>query len=68
MCDEVGVYDRVEEVVVHCVIDVRILVVVAPKHTFCLFRIIRGFITAGDLPSCSIRKEIFVVRSCTRPE
>ncbi len=31
MCDEVRVYDRVEEVVVHCVIDVRILVIVAPE-------------------------------------
>ncbi len=28
---EVRVYDRVEEVVVHCVIDVRILVIVAPE-------------------------------------
>ena len=35
MCDEVGIYDRVEDVVVHCVIDVRILIIVAPEHTFC---------------------------------
>ena len=46
MCDEVGVYDRVEEVVVHHVIDVRILVIVIPKKTH-LVHTIREFIIAG---------------------
>ena len=34
MCDKVRIYDRVEEVVIHRVVNVRVLVIVTPRTFF----------------------------------